>query len=158
MSILSLWHRRTALAGLLAAIGVVRCASPSRRPPPLPAYPSPLASPGTAARGASTAAAAETVWDIPNLPGIRVDGQDDDWQGRGLLLDVLTALPADSRDSEQFDATARLGWDDRGLLVLCHVVDTTPWEADATKPAWSGDSVELFMADTVGGKNALQFV
>jgi predicted esterase len=98
------------------------------------------------------------VFDIPSVPDIRVDGEEEDWQGRGLMLEVLSALPADGRDSRALDARARLGWDDRGLLVLCEVTDATPWEADATEAMWSGDSVELFIADAVGGKNAVQFV
>jgi predicted esterase len=115
-------------------------------------------SPATGAGVSSAIAAGDIVWDIPSVSDLRVDGEGDDWQDRGLMLEALAALPADGRDSNAFDARARFGWDDRGLLVLCEVTDQTPWEADATEPVWSGDSVELFLADAVGGKNAVQFV
>jgi predicted esterase len=150
----------TAATPLLASIAWVQCA----QPPPRTAQHQPdnLSRP-TPAIAVSPAAARPAVpgggaADIPKLSAIRIDGQSDDWRDQGLWLDVLAALPAGDRDSAAFDARARVGWDERGLLVLCEVSDATPWEASSTRPVWSGDSVELFVADAVGGRNAVQFV
>jgi predicted esterase len=95
------------------------------------------------------------VFEVPRIQNVTIDGKKDDWKDAGLALDVLAALPSESRDPDTFDARAQIGWDDRGLLVACDVTDTAPFEGD---PIWSGDSVEIFVGDAVGGKNFVQLM
>ena len=83
--------------------------------------------------------------DIPRLHGIAIDGDAGAWSGDGFRIDAFTSVPAGVRPRADFDAQVRLGWDDRGLLVLAHVHDDSPAESDARERLFAGDSVELFI-------------
>src|SRR5690242_18555586 len=63
----------------------------------------------------------DVVFDVPKLKDVAIDGKKDDWKDGGLAVDVLASLPSESRDPDTFDARARLGWDERGLLIACDV-------------------------------------
>ena len=55
------------------------------------------------------------------------------------------------KSPQDLDARFRLGWDQRGLLVLVTVPDDKPSEAQDITLLWSMDCVELFLADRRGG-------
>jgi hypothetical protein len=65
--------------------------------------------------------------------------------------------PAKLKPANHFDATFRLGWDDRGLLLLVNVIDDTIDEAKTTE-IWYGDSVELFYSPKRGSGDVVQMV
>jgi len=63
---------------------------------------------------------------VPRVDGIVIDGNAADWHDNGLKIDVLaSSVP---RTPGTFDAWARLGWDERGLLILINVLDEQPQE------------------------------
>jgi hypothetical protein len=84
------------------------------------------------------------AFDIPHLGGIVIDGKGDDWGDRGFLIGAMVNhfspinLPSIS-------SRVRLGWDDRGLLVLADVADDVLQEQPGEK-FYKGDSVELVAA------------
>src|SRR5690606_14136991 len=129
---------------LWPACGPARTA-PVSAPVRTPAAPPPEAAPGG-------------PYGIPELDGITIDGSGDDWKARGLSLDVLTPAPSFGFDPGEFDARARLGWDSRGLLLWVEVTDTLPQEAEPGQPLWTGDALELFVAERVGGQQLVQHV
>ncbi|MGD0139906.1 MAG: sugar-binding protein [Tepidisphaeraceae bacterium] len=91
------------------------------------------------------------VFDIPKLQGIAIDGDPADWADQGFVVSVMHSTPPRRLQSGQFDAQVRLGWDERGLLVLSEVADPDVHEADSDMQPSTGASVELSEADACGG-------
>ncbi len=58
------------------------------------------------------------AFDIPRIDGVKIDGQADDWKDDGFRVDSLPMLGCGLRPASDFDVRMRLGWDERGLLVL----------------------------------------
>ncbi|MEI6149331.1 MAG: PQQ-binding-like beta-propeller repeat protein, partial [bacterium] len=100
--------------------------------------------------------ASGAVWDVSFADGIAVDGRLDDWQRRGLEIPVACT---DAGAGQTWPgATIGLAWNNTGLLVRADVVDTDIQESDAVSNLWSGDSIEMFLADRCGGPNSIQVV
>ncbi len=99
------------------------------------------------------------VFDIPRLDGITIDGNPADWvagDGRGFRIDQLADLRGEVQLRLDLDASVRLGWNERGLLVLVTVRDDFPLEADDIDKLWSRDGVELYLATGRGEKEVIQ--
>jgi pimeloyl-ACP methyl ester carboxylesterase len=84
-------------------------------------------------------------YEIPKLDHIAIDGDPSDWQDNGFRVDVM-ADTATTRPSN-FETSFRLGWDDRGLLVLATVSDNTPIESADGKQLAQGDSLDVMLSD-----------
>ncbi len=94
---------------------------------------------------------------LPRLEGIEVDGQKNEWQERGYEIPFLMPLKGSRPPKKDHSATARLGWDERGLLLFLEVADDASDE-ETDHQLYLGDSVELFLADRVGSGNWFQVV
>ena len=66
------------------------------------------------------------LYDIPRLDKIKIDGKGDDWGNRGFRVNILANTSGKVQPSTDIDASFRLGWNDRGLLVLVAVKDRKP--------------------------------
>lgn len=87
-----------------------------------------------------------TVFDIPLLENIVIDGQGDDWGSGGLHVDDIRRYGAPAPSTA---IAARLGWSPQGLLCLVRVSDA----------AGSGAfGVELSLSARCGDSNILQWV
>jgi len=77
-----------------------------------------------------------------------------------LPLSIPILQPDSPRppEPEKSHASARLGWDDEGLLITVFVTDTTPHEAARAAAAYQADSVELFLALDPSSSDGLQLV
>jgi len=95
--------------------------------------------------------------DVPQVDGITIDGKGDDWGDRGFRVNVLPDENGKLKPAADLDASFRLGWDERGLLVLVNVVDDVADEA-TNNDLWYGDSVELFYAPKRGSADVVQLV
>jgi predicted esterase len=130
--------------GLLAVIATL---------PPgcAPAVSSPAARP-TAPVLPAPAAAVPVVssFDIPQLSDIKIDGDPTDWADRGFKVLVMRSGSPRRLPVAQFDAQIRLGWSDRGLLLLADVTDPEIHESDLDAQLGVGTDVEVVM-DTHGG-------
>lgn len=109
---------------------------------------------------AYTWAAAESLptCDIPKLSGIVIDGTGSTWGDRGLAVRMLHLLDSPIPEGHEFGSKLRIGWDDRGLLLLAEVADADAEEADDVESLYSGDSVEFFVAPSHASKDIAQFV
>lgn len=96
------------------------------------------------------------IFDVPRLDNITVDGNAADWGERGFRLDVLTPASGQLPAVTDFDAKARIGWNERGLLVLLQVNDKDSSEAGDENKLGERDSVELFMAPQRGAGDHYQ--
>lgn len=102
---------------------------------------------------------ASPVFEVPKLDNITIDGKADDWGDQGFRVDVLADAFGKVPAASNYAATFRLGWNDKGLLVLAGVTDDVFLEP-STKPEelWKGDSIEFFMASVRGGSDSFQVV
>jgi hypothetical protein len=82
-------------------------------------------------------------FDIPRLDKIVIDGRADEWGEAGFRVETLAALDGAVRSCSDFDARFRLGWNDRGLLLLLTVQDNVFIESDAEDSLWQNDGVEV---------------
>lgn len=90
---------------------------------------------------------------VPLIKGVTVDGNPSDWGSAGFCINLFADSKGRSSVSLNAKDTVRLGWDKRGLLALFQVSDPTPNESQEVT-LWQGASVELLMADRVGGRNS----
>lgn len=90
------------------------------------------------------------AFDAPNLDGVVIDGETDDWAGRGLDVGYLAGEDGAVYDKADLGASAKIAWDERGLLVVVSVSDDTAVESDNIESLWSADSIEFFVATGVG--------
>jgi len=102
------------------------------------------------------AGAVQADYEVPFVDGITIDGQSDDWGAKGLRVETLTSAAQVIAAAPGLDARLRLGWDERGLLVLVEVEDDIHVEAGDTLSLWSGDSVELFLSPQKGSMDIYQ--
>jgi poly(3-hydroxybutyrate) depolymerase len=101
---------------------------------------------------------ARPVFDIPRMDKTTVDGDPTGWGDGGFRVDVLAAPHGAIAPEERFNARMRLGWNDKGLLVLVQVRDANFSESANEKELESGNSVELFMVDKCGGSEMIHAV
>lgn len=94
------------------------------------------------------------VYDIPRLSGVVIDGKADDWNDP-FRLDVLAPDASQVKSAADFRPIVRLGWDERGLLVLVAVEDDR-FDENTSDSLWAKDCIELFVADRVGGMSPTQ--
>jgi len=98
------------------------------------------------------------VFDIPRLEGIAIDGKIGDWGDKGFRVRSLVSNKRKMRLPENFDPTFRLGWNDKGLLLLVEVRDDKVVEYQSRAGMWAKDSIELFMALRPGSRQRFHAV
>lgn len=111
-----------------------------------------------AAPGVALAEDTSPIFDVPRFEHIVVDGQAGDWHDQGFVIETMTSANGLVKPAADMDSHLRLGWDDRGLLVLIQVSDQSFVESQQTDRLYVGDSVELFLADKRGGSQLIQAV
>ena len=103
-------------------------------------------------------ASAGSVYDIPRLDEITIDGSGDDWKDRGFRVGVVTAPDGAVYPTHDFDVGFCLGWNADGLLALVDVADDIGAEHEDPNRMWSMDCVEFFLAEQVGSHQQYQLV
>ncbi len=110
------------------------------------------------ALGLSAAATESPVFDIPEIKGITIDGKGADWGGKGFRVETLAGESGEVGAPKDFDPSFRLGWDERGLLVLVAVRCGPTTEADEPYNLWKMDGVELFFGEKPGSPQYIQIL
>jgi len=99
------------------------------------------------------------IFEAPRLEDITIDGQSDDWGGKGMPIDVLRPpFGKESTSVDSLSVRARIGWNDRGILLLITVNDDKWIEHEKLDWLWRYDGVEVFMAPKAGVSNVCQWV
>jgi Carbohydrate family 9 binding domain-like/Calcineurin-like phosphoesterase len=93
---------------------------------------------------------------VPRMDDVTIDGQTGDWSGRGFEARFLAGEDGKVYDPADLSARAKIGWDDRGLLVLIEVRDDVADESDDPKSLWEADAVEVFISTAVGSDQRYQ--
>ena len=92
------------------------------------------------------------VFDIPRMERIVIDGKADDWGEGGFRVEMMNHRNLAGVTTENFDPRYRLGWDERGLLVLLNVRDDVLLEKPRAQDLWQWDNVAITLARATGGK------
>ncbi|HYG77383.1 MAG TPA: sugar-binding protein [Planctomycetota bacterium] len=101
----------------------------------------------------------DKVFDVPLLKDVVIDGKADDWGAKGLKVEGLTDGSGKKQTAPNFDVSFRLGWNEKGMLIVATVTDDAPVEpAEKPEDLWKGDSIEIFMAEKKGGETSYQVV
>jgi len=103
-------------------------------------------------------AAESTVYQIPRMDGIIVDGRGDDWMEQGFRVEFLADPSGQVIPPDDFDVKFRLGWNQQGLLVLVAVRDNVAVERDSLSRLWQTDCVEIMVSESAGSMNRYQLV
>lgn len=98
------------------------------------------------------------LFDVPRLSNINIDGNHSDWSDRGFRVGIITSVEGEMLPAADFNSDFRLGWDERGLLLLLNVSDDIAVEEPDESQLWQRDSVELFIATKRGSSQYYQVV
>jgi len=98
------------------------------------------------------------VFDVPRLKEIVVDGKDGDWGEAGLRVDTLVGGNGETRPPAGLEPSFRLGWDEKGLLVLVRVMAPDFREAEKDNELYNGDCIEMYLSLRVGSMDRVQAV
>ena len=86
-----------------------------------------------------------TVFAVPHVGTLKVDGDPSDWGTNGMacgeLADDMNVVPAETNLQVEF----RLGWNQTGLAILVSVRDDVFCEDPRLSLLWRMDSVEMFV-------------
>lgn len=105
------------------------------------------------------AAEGATVFEVPKIADVKLDGDAAEWAGKGLIVTGLKPAEGAARTAPNFEANFKVGWDERGLLVLVQVTDDVASEpALKLEEIWKGDSIEAFVCADPGKTKAYQLV
>ena len=98
------------------------------------------------------------LFNVPRLTEITVDGDDSDWGDAGFQVGALAALNGADRSASDLKAEFRVGWSDKGLLLVFRIHDDRFIEHEAEDSLWQRDSIEIYLANQRGGKEMVQIV
>lgn len=96
------------------------------------------------------------LFNAPKLENITIDGKIEDWGNNGMKVAVMTGTKGELMPISDLDATLRLGWNDRGLVVFVEVSDDSCVESENIGSLWRNDSVEMFVTEQLGGPDYYQ--
>ena len=95
--------------------------------------------------------------DVPLYREVTIDGDAADWRDRGHAEVALEVMHVDELDAADLSGSMRLGWDERGLVVLVTVRDDQATEGENQATMVEMDSVELVLSDESADRNRLRF-
>ncbi len=95
--------------------------------------------------------------DIPRLE-ISVDGDASEWAEGGLPVKSLPGPDGKLRAADDLDACMRIGWNERGLLLLAEIRDNAVRPSPSAARLEQGDSLELFLTRRRGSDEGYRLV
>jgi len=96
------------------------------------------------------------LFDIPKMDKETVDGNAAGWGDGGFRVDALAPVDGFVAPEARLSARLRLGWNDKGLLVLVEAREASFTESANEKDLASGNNIELFMLDKCGGNQMIK--
>jgi lysophospholipase L1-like esterase len=96
------------------------------------------------------------IFSIPFLKDIVIDGNSKDWKNQGFLVKLFADNTGKVAANDDFSASLKLGWDNQGLLMSLEVTDNKLLVP--SKQPFSGDCLELFVANKRGGNDLIQII
>ena len=100
------------------------------------------------------AADVRRTFDLPRVEGIDIDGQADDWDGKGYGFEILLPQYGKLREAENLNASIKLGWTPEGLWFLVWVQDDVWHEATRPNDPIGPDLVDLYLRKARRGEES----
>jgi len=91
---------------------------------------------------------------IPYLPDLVVDGMSGDWPLDYVPLRILSDVRGNIPEINDFQASFRMAWNEKGLFLLVDIKDDILYEDP--DHFWKGDGLELFLSEGRGSLEILQ--
>ncbi len=97
------------------------------------------------------------TFDLPRVEGIEIDGDADDWDGKGHGFEILLPQYGKHREAEDHNASIKLGWTPDGLWFLVWVQDDV-WhkKAGANDPI-GPDHVDIYLRKARRGEESTAY-
>jgi lysophospholipase L1-like esterase len=91
---------------------------------------------------------------IPYFTDLAVDGMTADWDPSYVPLRILSDVCGNIPDTNDFRASFRMAWSEKGIYLLAEIRDDSLYEDPDN--FWHGDGLELFLSPGRGSPNILQ--
>ena len=91
------------------------------------------------------AADVRRTFDLPRVEGIEIDGEADDWDGKGYGFEILLPQYGKHREAENHNASMQLGWTQDGLWFLVRVQDDVWHKKARTNDPIGPDHVDIYL-------------
>lgn len=95
----------------------------------------------------------ESVYEIPQINHLQIDGENDEWQNTGLEIPLI-ANKTGEIDLQSFNAFVKLAWTEDGLGFFTQIEDDLFQEKEG--PIWFFDGMEIFIVPEKGSKEIIQ--
>ena len=100
---------------------------------------------------------ARRTFEVPRIEGIEIDGNADDWTGKGHSFEVLLPQHGKHRQAEDHNASMTLGWTQEGLLFLVRVQDDVWHRKTRPKDPIGQDHVEIYLRKVRRGEGSAPY-
>jgi len=91
---------------------------------------------------------------VPYLPDLVADGVTGDWDQDYVPLRILSDIRGNIPDTNDFQASFRMAWNNKGIFILVEIKDDSLYEDP--DHFWKGDGLELFLSQGRGSHEILQ--
>lgn len=96
---------------------------------------------------------------IPKLENVKIDGALNDWNNNNAYeIGLLWPYSRSLCRYKDLNASAKVGWDEKGLVLLLNVFDDEFKESSDSSKLWLYDGVEFFLSKKPGDKNLCQWI
>ncbi len=103
------------------------------------------------------AADVRRTFDLPRVEGIEIDGEADDWDGKGYGFEILLPQYGKHREAENHNASMKLGWTPEGLWFLVRVQDDVWHKKARTNDPIGPDHVDLYLRKARRGEESTAY-
>jgi len=97
------------------------------------------------------------TFDLPRVEGIDIDGEADDWDGKGHGFEILLPQYGKHREAEDHNASMKLGWTPEGLWFLVWVQDDVWHKKARTNDPIGPDHVDLYLRKARRGEGSTAY-
>ena len=97
------------------------------------------------------------TFDVPRVEGIEIDGNADDWTGKGHSFEILLPQHGKHRKAEDHNASMSLGWTREGLLFLARVQDDVWHRKSRQNDPIGQDHVEIYLRKVRRGEGSAAY-
>jgi len=97
------------------------------------------------------------TFELPRVEGIEIDGNADDWEGKGYGFEILLPQYGKHRKANDHYASMKLGWTDEGLWFLVWVQDDV-WHVQVRKKERiASDHIDLYLRKVPRGEGSAPY-
>ncbi len=94
---------------------------------------------------------------IPRLAEITIDGKDSDWPDDAYQANLWCNLYGETVSQKDLSANIKLGWNNKGLLLVMNVSDDSIYEVNTRYPFWRGDAISVYFSPEKGNYEFVQY-